>query len=107
MDGCTQWCTARRYSYHDISVSNCTVNGAKKAFISVTGTAKDASGTDYNITMNNLSFAYSASCADSSDANTSVIKNVKDSSFQDIRIYGVTPKWNLEEDTLSNVTVEQ
>ena len=93
--------------FHDISVSNCTVNGAKKAFISVTGTAKDAAGTDYNITMNNLSFAYNASCADSSDANTSVLKNVKDSSFQDIRIYGVTPKWNLEEDTLSNVTVEK
>lgn len=93
--------------FHDISVSNCTVNGAKKAFISVTGTAKDAAGTDYNITMENLSFVYDSTCADSMSANTSILKNVKDSTFKNIRIYGVDPKWDLEKDTLANVEVEQ
>lgn len=93
--------------FHDISISDCTVNGSKKAFISMTGTQGDPAGTDYNISMVNVAYAYNKACASSSSANTSVLKDLKDSTFKNIRIYGVEQKWNLEEDSLSDVQVDQ
>ena len=91
---------------HDISITGCTVNGAKNAFLSFTGSENSTEGTDYNISVSDLAFAYNGTSAKSAEENTCVLKNLKDCTFTDIRFYGITDPWDREDATLRNVTVK-
>jgi|GEM_PF-2300860 len=92
--------------FHDISITGCTVNGAKNAFLSFTGSENSTEGTDYNISVSDLAFAYNGTSAKSAEENTCVLKNLKDCTFTDIRFYGITDPWDREDATLRNVTVK-